>query len=142
MNTTFHKKKLMKKLRQSSIGSLIERQTSFAYDSQGSKKPGHFWAHKSPMRDEQNPADLQNRVNGFYQDVRGSDVAYVTTQTRNEATMLFATSPTNRVRRGKSNALDIAKQPPKRRKSRIFRGYNKTIEPCENTFSSKSPRDR
>ena len=101
-----------------------------------------FWAHKSPRRDEDNPADLQDRVNGFYQNVRDSDVAYVTTQTRNEATMLFATSPTGRSRRGKSNQLDIAKQPPKRRKSKIFRGYNKTIEPAESTFNSKSPKNR
>lgn len=53
-------------LRKKSLGSLIERQSTFKYDEEGSKKPSSFWAHKSPKRNEQNPADLQNRVNKFY----------------------------------------------------------------------------
>ena len=81
VNQTFSKKKLLRSLRESSVGSLIERQQTFAYDETGSKKPGMFWAHKPPCREVNNPADLQARVNSFYQDVRGSDVAYVITQT-------------------------------------------------------------
>lgn len=66
MNTTQSKKKLSKTLRDTSLGSLLERQATFQYDEHGSKKPGHFWQHKSPRRDMDNPADLQNRVNQFY----------------------------------------------------------------------------
>jgi len=66
MNSSYHKRKLEKSLRNISLGSLIERQSTFKYDEYGSKKPGNFWQHKSPRRDEMNPADLQNRVNSFY----------------------------------------------------------------------------
>ena len=128
MNNTHTKKKLYRSLRGSSLGSLIERQVSFAYDDHGSKKPGHFWAHKSPKRDVDNPADLQLRVNDFYQKVRGSDVAFVTTHVKNPRTMLWSTSPTNRKIRGEASKKDIAKMPIVKKKSKIFRGYNKTIE--------------
>ena len=67
---TTTKRMMNRSLRNSSIGSLIERQNSFTYDDQGSKKPSMFWAHKSPKRDEVNKADLQKRVNSFYQDCR------------------------------------------------------------------------
>jgi len=66
-------------LRDKRLGSLIERQTTFKYDEHGTKIPGPFWANKSPKRSEKGQADLQNRINYFYQQVRGSDVAYVTT---------------------------------------------------------------
>lgn len=137
MSTTFHKRKLNKSLCGTSIGSLIERQTGFEYDEFGSKKPGVFWRHKSPMRDETNPADLQNRVNGFYQNMRGSDVAYVTTDTKNPNTMLWSTSPTNRMKRGESIKKDVAHAPVVRKRSKIFRGYNKTIDPPSTYFASK-----
>ena len=58
MSASFSKRKLMRSLRDSSVGSLIERQKLFNYDEQGSKKPSQFWAHKSPKRDMDNPADL------------------------------------------------------------------------------------
>ena len=63
MHTTVSKKKLHRTLRNTSLGSLLERQATFQYDEHGSKKPGFFWQHKSPRRDMDNPADLQNRVN-------------------------------------------------------------------------------
>ena len=131
------RKALHRSLRNSSLGSLLERQATFTYDEFGSKKPSLLWQHKSPKRNAENPADLQNRVNDFYQNVRGSDVAYVTTHTKNPKTMLFATSPTRKTNRGKSDAKDIAKMPTVRRKSKIFRAYNKTIEPSDQIFDSK-----
>jgi len=51
--------------------------------------------------------------------------------------MLFATSPTRKTQRGKSDAKDIAKMPTVRRKSKIFRAYNKTIEPSDQIYDSK-----
>ena len=84
-----------------------------------------------------NPADLQNRVNNFYQNVRGSDVSYVTTHTKNPNTMLWSTSPTGRRERGKESLKDIAKMPVQKKKKNVFRGYNKTIIPPDTTFSSK-----
>jgi len=36
---------------------------------------------------------------------------------------------------------DIAKMPVVRRKSKIFRGYNKSMEPAEVQFSSKAHTD-
>ena len=107
----------------------------------GSKRPSQFWAHKSPKRDEQNPADLQNRVNSFYQNVRGSDVAFVTTHTKNPNTMLWSTSPTGRKDRGQASIKDIAKLPVQKKKKNVFRGYNKTIVPPDTTFSSKPHLD-
>lgn len=61
----------------------------------------------------------------------------MTTQTKNEKTMLWSTSPTGRKNRGESMKKDIAKIPIVRRKSKIFRGYNKTIVPPDQTYSSK-----
>jgi len=58
MNETLTKKMYNRSLRNSSLGSLLERQASFKYDEQGSKQPGYFWKHKSPKRDHLNPADL------------------------------------------------------------------------------------
>mmetsp|Transcript_27308 Transcript_27308/g.33963 ORF Transcript_27308/g.33963 Transcript_27308/m.33963 type:complete len:90 (+) Transcript_27308:1659-1928(+) len=55
--------------------------------------------------------------------------------------MLWSTSPTGRSRRGKGIDKDIAKKPVKRRRSKVFRGYNKTIEPSEHTYNSKSPKN-
>jgi len=108
MNITVARKKLNRTLRNTSLGSLIERQATFKYDEFGTKKPGFFWQKKSPKRNENGLADLQNRVNGFYQNCRGSDVAYVTTQTKNVNTMLWSTSPTRIKERGKSLEKDIA----------------------------------
>ena len=136
-NTTHARKLLNKKLRKNSLGSLIERQSTFKYDEMGSKQPSKFWAHKSPKRNEENPADLQNRVNFFYQNVRGSDVAFVTTHTKNPKTMLWSTSPTGRRDRGQATKKDIANLPVPKKKSNVFRGYNKTIVPPDTTFSSK-----
>ena len=79
VHAPYHKKKMNRTLRDNSLGSLLERQQVFAYDPQGSKKPGFFWAHKQPKRDEDNPPDLQKRMNGFYQSMRDSDVTYTTT---------------------------------------------------------------
>ena len=76
-------------------------------------------------------------MNSFYQNVRGSDVAYVTTDSKNPRVMLWSTSPTNRNKRGEAAKKDVAKMPPTRRKSKIFRGYNKTIEPSETIYQSK-----
>ena len=76
---TSTKKKLIKKQLNSTLGSLIERQATFKYDDEGVKKPGLFWEKKAPKKDHKNAADLQNRVNGFYQEVRGSDVAFIST---------------------------------------------------------------
>ena len=101
-----------------------------------------FWAHKSPKRDENNPADLQNRVNSFYQNCRGSDVAYVTTHVKNPRTMLWSTSPTNRMGRGEASKKDIAKMPVVRKKSKIFRGYSKPVAPAHLTFSAKAHTDK
>ena len=133
------KRNLNKSLRSSSIGSLIERQERFKYDEMGSKEPSQWWRHKSPERDTEKPADLQNRVNGFYASVRGSDVAYVTMNAKNTNTMLWSTSPTNRTKRGESMKKDIAVLPTVRRKSKIFRGYNKTMEPAAYVFAAKAP---
>ena len=58
MNTSHARKQLQRKLRKSSVGSLIERQETFKYDELGSRRPSMFWAHKSPKRDDDNPADL------------------------------------------------------------------------------------
>ena len=138
---THARKVLQRSLRNSSLGSLVERQSTFCYDEQGSKKPGLFWQHKSPQRDEDNPADLQLRVNDFYQQCRGSDVAYVTTHTKNPKTMLWSTSPSNRLKRGASLKKDIAKQPVKRKRSKIFTGYSKTIEAAGQTFQSKAQNE-
>lgn len=96
-----------------------------------------FWAHKSPKRDEKNRADLQKRVNSFYQNCRQSDVAYVTTHRKNPSTMLWSTSPTNRSGRGEALKKDIATMPTKRRPSRLFKGYTKTIEPSDTIYNSK-----
>ena len=64
-------------------------------------------------------------------------MAYVTTHTKNPKTMLFATSPTNKMKRGLSDSKDIAKMPVLRKKSKVFRAYNKTIEPSSIIFDSK-----
>lgn len=124
INMTQSKKKLEKTLRNTSLGSLMERQATFKYDEHGSKKSGFYWQHKSPRRDLDNPADLQRRVNQFYQNCRGSDVAYVTTQQKNPGTMLWSTSPTNRMSRGESIKKDIANLPKVSKKSKVFRGYS------------------
>ena len=100
INITYARRKLNKSLSKKGLGTLLERQASYELDEEGSKKPSTFWQHKSPKRDVQNPANLQKRVNGFYQSCRGSDVAYVTTHTKNPKTMLWSTSPTNRQGRG------------------------------------------
>lgn len=55
--------------------------------------------------------------------------------------MLWSTSPTKQVTRGESMKKDIAKMPVVRRKSKIFRGYNKSMEPAEVQFSSKAHTD-
>ena len=49
-----------------SLGSLIERQSTFKYDNDGVKTPGHFWENKAPEKDPNRKADLQDRVNNFY----------------------------------------------------------------------------
>ena len=101
-----------------------------------------FWAHKSPKRDADNPADLQNRVNSFYQNCRGSDVAYVTTHVKNPRTMLWSTSPTGRNGRGEASKKDIAKMPIVRKRSKIFRGYSKSVLPAETTYQAKAHTDK
>ncbi len=62
----------------------------------------------------------------------------MTTHTKNPKTMLFATSPTNKAKRGVSESKDIAKMPTLRKKSKVFRAYNKTIEPSTIIFDSKN----
>ena len=52
--------------------------------------------------------------------------------------MLWSTSPKNRVNRGQSLKKDIARKPAVRKKSKIFQGYSKTIEPPTSYFSSKA----
>ena len=56
--------------------------------------------------------------------------------------MLWSTSPTGRVKRGKADLKDIAKMPIKRRVSKVFNGYAKTIEPATFTYASKSPTNK
>ena len=55
--------------------------------------------------------------------------------------MLWSTSPTNRDTRGASTKKDIAKMPAVKKKKNVFRGYNKTIIPPDQTFSSKMHLD-
>lgn len=64
-------------------------------------------------------------------------MAFVTTHTKNPSTMLWSTSPTGRKNRGIASKKDIANMPVQKKKNKIFRGYNKTIMPPEQTFSSK-----
>lgn len=66
-------------------------------------------------------------------------MAFVTTDTKNPNVMLWSTSPTNRLKRGASLKKDIALAPMIRRKSKVFRGYTKTIEPPKRFFQAKSP---
>ena len=68
-------------------------------------------------------------------------MAFVTTHTKNPSTMLWSTSPTGRKNRGIATKKDIAHMPVQKKKSKIFRGYNKTIVPPEQTFSSKMHMD-
>ena len=84
MNDTTMKKKISKNLRKKDIPSMIDRQTHFGYDENGVKIPSMFWQHKEDRRvRSKDPPDLQNRVNGFFQGMRGGDMAYITTQTKN-----------------------------------------------------------
>ena len=81
-------------------------------------------------------------MNQFYQSVRGSDVAYVTTDTRNPRTMLWSTSPTNKQARGASLKKDIATMPKPQKKSKVFRGYSNQNElPADQLYSSKQHTD-
>ena len=57
---------------------------------------------------------------------------------KNPRTMLWSTSPTNRFKRGESLKKDVALAPVIRRKSKIFKGYTRTIEPPSTYFTSKS----
>ena len=139
------KKQLTKKLMNSSLGSLVERQGTFKYDDEGVKKPGHFWENKAPQKDPLRKADLQHRVNDFYQKCRGSDVAYITTQTKNTGTMLWSTSPTRLLNRGETLKKDITMQPKAQKKSKIFSGYDFAKQEDQSVlFSSKvaSPRGK
>lgn len=47
--------------------------------------------------------DMQNELRGFYQNIRDSEVAYTTTQTKNPFTMLWATSPSPKRERSDNN---------------------------------------
>jgi len=51
--------------------------------------------------------------------------------------MLWSTSPKNRLRRGESIKKDIARMPVARKKSRIFKGYSKEMEPPASYFAAK-----
>ena len=90
-----------------------------------------------------NPADLQHRVNKFYQDVRESDVAYVSTDTKNVRNKLWSTSPTNRENRGVSLKKDIATMPKAEKKLKVFSGYGdpRGNAPPEQIFNSKPHTD-
>ena len=64
-------------------------------------------------------------------------MAFVTTHVKNPRTMLWSTSPSNRKVRGEASKKDIARLPVVKKKSKIFRGYNKTIEPSERLYNAK-----
>ena len=124
MNDTTMKKNVAKKLNRKGIPSMIDRQTMFGYDENGVKVPSMFWKHKEDRRvKSKDPPDLQNRVNGFYRNMRGGDMSYIVTQTKNPQVMLWSTSPTRRLFRGESKKKDIAMQEKSTKKSKIFTGY-------------------
>ena len=84
MNDTKTKKNIARRLNRRQIPSMIDRQTHFQYDDNGCKVPSMFWENKAHKRvRSKDPPDLQNRVNGFFQTCRSSDVAYIVTQTKN-----------------------------------------------------------
>eukprot|EP00347_Sterkiella_histriomuscorum_P006869 403351126 len=49
--------------------------------------------------------DMQNELRAFYQNLRGSDVAYTTTQTKNPFTMIWATDPSPTRQKGKAQSF-------------------------------------
>ena len=82
---------------------MIQRQKDFGYDDMGVKIPGLFWQSKGSARvRSRDTPDLQARRNGFFQTMRGGDMAYITTQTKNPTTMLWSTAPAKRAVRGAS----------------------------------------
>ena len=59
--------------------SLLEAQQNFGYNDRGVKRPSIYWKPRADIKHKEIRADLQNRTNAFYQGVRESDVAYITT---------------------------------------------------------------
>ena len=109
LNDTRMKRQLSKKLTLKGIPGVIVRQKDFGYDEHGVKIPSMFWKHKGSARvRSKDTPDLQSRRNGFFQTMRGGDVAYITTQTKNPMTMLWSTAPTKRKDRGASLHKDMA----------------------------------
>jgi len=98
-----------------------------------------YWKPRHDSKRKEIKADLQGRMNGFYQSIRESDVAFITTQTKNEHVMLWSTSPTQSKSRGSSLKKDVTRQPPRRRTSKIFRSYlNDSVESGKSLiFNSK-----
>ena len=110
LNDTKMKRTLSKKLTLKGVPGMIDRQKDFGYDEAGVKIPSMFWKHKERARNRtRDTPDLQTRANGFFQTMRGGDVAYITTQTKNPTTMLWSTAPTKRAIRGASLHKDVAR---------------------------------
>lgn len=143
MDTSPAKKKLNLRVSQS-IGPLVERQQTFRYDDDGVKVPSFYWEKKAAKREPSPKADLQSRVNAFFQTCRDSDVAFIPFQTKNPRTMIYSTSPTRRIHRGASLKKDITRQQKSPKRSKVFQGYvaQKDRNPSNVFFNAKSPSPR
>lgn len=69
--------------------------------------------------------------------MRGGDMAYITTQTKNPTTMLWSTAPTKRAVRGASLQKDVARQSKSPKKSKIFTRYIEDPQESTSIFQSK-----
>jgi hypothetical protein len=109
--------------------SLIDQQETFGYNADGTRKTNPYgttdifrkYSKELEHKDRPIKADLQPRLNKFFQNVNDSDVAYIVTQMKNSQTMLFSTSPTRAASRNKAAAKDIRFQKKgSQKKTKVF----------------------
>lgn len=115
----------------------MEVSENFGYDENGVKKPSVYFESKHNFKPNLGD-DMNKRVHEYHQSMRGGDVFFVATTTKNKQNQLFSTEISPRHLRGKSSANDVTKTQSLKRKSRIFKAnLRDNMNPSKVVFNSK-----
>lgn len=107
---------------------MIESQNDFAFDEKGMKKTARYFK----SRDKYNPVleiPLFRREHSFYQGIRGCEMYYFPTATKDPKQVLFATTLRSSADRMKEEARLAASRTPKPiQKTQLFKMKVDTVQ--------------